>query len=157
MESKMISWAEFKSQKPDWVVAAQRLLAPDGEGIGFIATVAADGRPRMAPVCPIFTTTGVYLCVARHTVKHQDLKNDGRFTLHAFLGENDEEFQFSGKAIIINDSAKLRTVHGAIKFQFDPVDPIYELTFNRALWAHWINPGQPGTRVIKQTWQSTDR
>ena len=82
----MISWSEFKRKKPDWAKAGLRLFAPDGDGIGFLATVAKDGRPRMAPVCP--------------------------------------------------------------------VDPIYELNVNRGLWAHWIHPGQPDTKVVKQTWQA---
>ena len=154
----MISWNEFRKLKPDWATAAERLRLrpgsnPDQDGIGFIATVAKDGRPRMAPVCPIYAMDNLWLSVSRSTVKAHDLQNDGRYTLHAFLGENDEEFQISGSVRIIENEQEKTDVQSAITFQYDPADFICELTLARAVWAYWVNPGQPGTRVIKQTWQ----
>lgn len=155
----MISWKKFSQLKPDWALAAKRLRlqpgsTPDPNGIGFIATVAKDGRPRMAPVCPIYAMDNLWLSVSRRTVKAHDLQNDGRYTLHAFLGENDEEFQISGFARIVENEKEKVDVQNAITFQYDPADFIFELTLVRAVWAYWINPGQPGTRVVKQTWQS---
>ncbi len=148
----MISWKAFKSEKQDWANAALRIFSPTDDSIGFLATVSKDGRPRMAPVCPIFTTEGLYLSASRKTPKCFDLINDGRFVLHAFLGENDEEFQLSGNARLITDTEERSYAHSLITFQFDPDDDLFELMMDRALWAYWINPGQPGTRVVKQSW-----
>lgn len=149
----MISWGEFKQEKPDWAEAAERLFIPDDNGIGFLATVARDGRPRIAPVCPIFAMDRVYLSVGGTTVKRFDIANDGRYVLHAFLGDSDEEFQFSGTARIVDSGEERGRVHDAITFQYEAADMICELTMARALWAYWINPGQPGTKVVKQVWQ----
>ena len=149
----MISWGEFKLQKPEWAEAGERIFKPASDAIGFLATVAKDGRPRMAPICPIFALHRIYLSAARHTVKYFDLVNDGRYVLHAFLGEGDEEFQFSGLARMVTSDDEKRDVHANISFQFDPADAICELPMNRALWAYWIDPGQPGTKVVKQVWQ----
>ncbi len=151
----MISWQEFRHLKPDWADAAQRLKlmsAAGHDGIGFLATVSKKGRPRMAPVCPFSTMGNLHLSVAGQTVKSFDLKNDGRYVLHAFLGNSDEEFQISGRVRIVDDAREKTQVQRAITFQYNSDDMICELTLNRALWAYWIDPGQPGTRIVKQTW-----
>ena len=151
----MISWHTFKQLKPDWVEAAERLHLQPGsnhDGIGMLATVARDGRPRMAPVCPILANEDLWLCVSNYTVKSFDLQNDGRYVLHAFLGTDDEEFQISGSVNIVRGSDHKSSIQSAITFQYDPDDMICELTLNRAIWAYWVNPGQPGTRVVKQRW-----
>jgi hypothetical protein len=151
----MISWREFRQLKPDWADAAERLrLQPiaDKDGIGFLATVSKKGRPRMAPVCPVYATGNLWLSVAGQTVKSFDLNNDGRFVLHAFLGDSDEEFQISGQVRIVDSTEEKAEVQRAITFQNNSDDMICELTLNRALWAYWINPGQPDTRVVRQTW-----
>ena len=107
----------------------------------------------MAPVCPIYAMDKLWLSVAGKTVKSFDLKNDGRYVLHAFLGEHDEEFQISGRARIVTTETEKAAVQRAITFQNNPDDMICELALNLAVWAYWINPGQPGTKVVKQTWR----
>ncbi|MCZ6870287.1 MAG: hypothetical protein O7G84_12365 [Gammaproteobacteria bacterium] len=56
----MIPWRGFIQRAPDFAEAGSRLFVPGGDGIsiGFLATVTAAGKPRLAPVCPIFFEPG---------------------------------------------------------------------------------------------------
>jgi hypothetical protein len=49
----------------------------------------------LAPVCPIFCEDHVYLSVGAGTPKKDDLRLRQHYVLHAFLGNNDEEFQIA--------------------------------------------------------------
>ena len=120
----MVSWGGFAEVEPGLAASGMRLLGGEHAAIGFIATVARDGRPRMAPVSLIFTEGRMYVSVGATTPKRFDLINDGRYVLHAFLGHSDEEFQVSGKATLISNNAERERVHEAIAFTFQKDDPI---------------------------------
>ncbi len=155
----MIPWRAFIERAPDFAEAGSRLFVPGGDGIsiGFLATVTAAGKPRLAPVCPIFFDQGIYLSVGAPTPKRADLSERGGYVLHTFLGANDEEFQIAGRGRIVDDAAEHKGVVEAIPFgASDASDPIFELLIERALWVFWENVGQPGSRPIKRRWSAKD-
>ena len=47
--------AKFEQEAPELAQRGNRLFGGEGDWIGFISTVARDGRQRIAPVCPIST------------------------------------------------------------------------------------------------------
>ena len=152
----LVSWAEFERAAPDFAAAGRRLLVgSDGGAIGFLATVGRRGAPHMAPVCPIFCDDHLYLSAGIATPKVRDLRNDGAFALHAFLGQNDEEFQIAGSAAEVTDPAERGAVHDAIPFAaFNRADPIFRLVIERALWVYWERVGRPDTKAIRRRWPS---
>lgn len=151
----MIRWQQFAEQAPEQASAGARLLElPAGVGVALLATVARDGRPRAAPVCPISCDRDLYLCIAARSPKHYDLSRDSRYVLHALLGENDEEFQVSGRAVAVKQADEEAAVHARIRFQFDPADPLIRLEIGSGLWVHWENPGQPGAKAHRRPWRA---
>jgi hypothetical protein len=83
----------------------------------------------------------------------RDLRESGEFALHAFLGENDEEFQVSGGVNEIRDPSERSAVHEAIPFpSFQREDPIFRLVITRALWANWERAGLPDMKAIRRRW-----
>ncbi len=150
----MNSWAAFSEAAPHLAEAGKRLLVgEDGVAIAFLGTAQASGALHLAPVCPIFCGQGLYLSAAAHSPKVRDLRRDGRYALHAFLGENDEEFQLRGQARETVDPGERARVHEAIPFpSFDPEDPIFEFGIETVLWAHWERVGQPDTRAVRRRW-----
>lgn len=150
----MIGWLEFERVAPEFAAAGRRLLVgADGVAIGFLATLRPGPAPRLAPICPIFAGGGLYVSAAGRTPKVRDLRAAPAYALHAFLGQNDEEFQISGHAVRILEEDQRQVVHEAIPFAaFDRADPIFELRVGRALWAWWERPGQPDTRVVRRHW-----
>ena len=153
-----VNWARFEADAGPLAGAGKRLLVgEDGIAIAMIATVARDGHPRMAAVCPIFAGDGLYLSAGAKTPKRFDLHNDGRFVLHAFLGENDEEFQISGSAIAVTRAGEIAEVHAATRFTFQADDPVFHLLLERCLWGYWEKVGQPGTFAVRKRWSCGDQ
>ena len=152
----MPNWGDFESAAPEFATAARRLfIGPDGIAIGFFATASQDGTPHMAPVCPIFAGTNLYLSAASRTPKVRDLRRNPRYSLHAFLGANDEEFQLLGSSYEVPSEAERDAIHQAIRFgSFDVEHPIFRLSIHGALWVYWEKAGQPDTRAVRKRWQS---
>ena len=116
----MSSWADFERAASEFASAGRRLLVgSDGTAIAFLATVTtvatAPTRPRLCPVCPIFCGDDLYLSAATKT-KVRDLRDNGQYVLHAFLGENDEELQVAGRAVEVESEVERAAVHEAIPF-----------------------------------------
>jgi hypothetical protein len=148
-----VNWGEFERRAPLHVAAGRRLLCGAGEvGLGYLATMNCELSPRFAPICPILFEEGLYLCVARLSPKRRDLRDPRHYTLHAPLGESDEEFQISGDAAEVTDPSSVQRIQGAIHFSFRTSDPIFELHIDRCHWARWENVGKPNTRAVRQLW-----
>lgn len=151
-----MSWENFKRKSPELAKSGERLLKSDGTvAIGFLST-CSNNRPHIAPVCPIFCETDIYICAAENSPKTKDLRRGGNYTLHAFLGKNDEEFQTSGKAREVSGEEEKASVHSSIPFaSFDKSDPIFCLNIDRVLWAYWERVGQPDTIAIRKRWSES--
>jgi len=153
-----VDWSEFAAQAPDFAAAGKRLLirGDDGVAIGFLATIAQELH--LAPVCPIFCGAGVYLSVGARTPKRRDLDADGRYVLHAFLADNDEEFRISGRGFLVVDTGERARVHAAIRFAaFGRTDPVYRLDVTASMWGYWENVGRPDTRPVRRHWRTASR
>lgn len=94
----MLTWGEFQTAQPEAAAAGRAMLYQVGLGLGYLATVRADGGPRVHPVCPILTDTGLYLFVVS-SPKRADLRRDARYALHAFpVDGNEDAFYVTGTA-----------------------------------------------------------
>ena len=102
-----VSWHEFRQQRPDLAESGRQLLYQFGVGLAFMSTVRPDGGPRLHPICPLLTDTGLYAFIIP-SPKLADLRRDGRYALHSFPTENDEDaFYVTGTANVV-DSGDLR-------------------------------------------------
>jgi hypothetical protein len=79
----MISWSDFQAQQPDLARQGADLLYHYGVGLAFLGTVRADGGPRLHPMCPLLTGTGLYAFIVP-SPKQRDLHRDGRYAMHSF-------------------------------------------------------------------------
>ncbi|MBO0702758.1 MAG: pyridoxamine 5'-phosphate oxidase family protein [Candidatus Dormibacteraeota bacterium] len=77
----MTTWAAFAAAEPELAAfAAKRLRS---ELPSYLATVQANGAPRVHPVTPIFTAEGLYLFMEPTSPKGRDLRERTRFALHS--------------------------------------------------------------------------
>ena len=138
------TWREFAQRRPGLAALGKRMLWGDGDGqVAWLAT-RGPGAPGIAPVCPIFAGTGLYLLITADSPKVRDLSLDGSYALHAQLGEQDLEFQIGGRVRIISDPRQRESVMAAIPFKhYDPGDCLYELRIGRALSVSWNDSGKP--------------
>jgi hypothetical protein len=103
----MASWSEFAADEPRLADEIRLLLQQYGPGFGYLATVRADGGPRVHPVSPVITDDGLY-CFVVDSPKRRDLERDGRYALHSFPPEeSDDEAYVAGHAHPVTDPARV--------------------------------------------------
>jgi hypothetical protein len=104
------AWSEFSAAEPQLAARAQALLYQFGVGLGFLGTVDSSGGPRVHPLCPIICEDELYLLVVPGP-KCEDLRRDGRFALHSFPCQDNEDAAYlTGRAVTITDSSEQRAV-----------------------------------------------
>ncbi|MFI7025334.1 pyridoxamine 5'-phosphate oxidase family protein [Micromonospora sp. NPDC049900] len=101
----MASWSEFTADEPRLADGIRLLMQQYGPGFGYLATVRADGGPRVHPVSPLITDDGLF-CFVIDSPKRRDLERDGRYALHSFPAEeSDDEAYVAGRARPVTDDA----------------------------------------------------
>lgn len=104
----MLSWTEFAADAPHLATRTRELLYQFGVGLAFLGTVDREGAPRVHPVCPIVADGELYLLVVPGP-KRGDLERDGRYALHSFPCEDNEDAAYlAGRAVPINADPELR-------------------------------------------------
>jgi hypothetical protein len=99
----MLTWPQFRNERPDLADSAHGLFYLFGVGLGFLATIRPDGGPRVHPMCPIITDEGLYAFLVP-SPKLNDLKRDARYALHGFPPANNEDaIYLTGNARIVDD------------------------------------------------------
>jgi hypothetical protein len=103
----MASWSEFAADAPRLARVIRALMEQYGPGLGYLATVRADGGPRVHPVSPVITDEGLF-CFVIDSPKRRDLERDGRYALHSFPPEDsDDEAYVAGRAHPVTDPARV--------------------------------------------------
>jgi hypothetical protein len=99
----MATWAELVHNRPDLASAGTALLYQHGVGLAFLGTVSGNGRPRVHPVCPLLTESGLFAFIVP-SPKQSDLRRDGRYALHSFPSpDNEDAFYLSGQAYLVEN------------------------------------------------------
>jgi hypothetical protein len=138
----MLTWAEFAHARPDLADAGRRLLYQFGVGLGFLATVRADGGPRLHPMCPLVTDEAL-VGFLQPSPKRDDLHRDGRYALHSFPADaNEDAFYLSGRATLVHDRERRQVAAaqflGERKLTTTPEDfdaqDLFEFYLERCLW-----------------------
>jgi hypothetical protein len=103
----MASWSDFAADAPRLAQVIRSLMEQYGPGLGYLATVRADGGPRVHPVSPVITEEGLF-CFVIDSPKRRDLERDGRYALHSFPPENsDDEAYVAGRAHPVTDPERV--------------------------------------------------
>jgi hypothetical protein len=110
----MVSWGKLRSSRPDLADAGRQLLYRVGVGLGYLATVARDGAPRVHPFCPLITESDLFAFIVP-SPKRNDLLRDQRYAVHSFpCPDNEDAFYLAGRAERVSDASIL----GAMVQQF---------------------------------------
>ena len=103
--SRGARWGDLAATRPDIAAAGRRLLYTHGIGLEFLATVRADGGPRVHPICPVLTETGLHGMIIPGP-KLNDLRRDPRYALHGETippPNQDDAFYVTGIALEVAD------------------------------------------------------
>jgi Pyridoxamine 5'-phosphate oxidase len=143
MSTTPVSWARFTRAAPTLSRQVRELFEQYGQAFGYLATVRADGGPRVHPVAPVITDGGLF-CFALPSPKRRDLERDGRYALHAYPAEHsDDEAYLAGRAVAVASSdrrARLARLHRAAP---DINWRLFELTIEVAMVTRRYGPDAP--------------
>jgi len=139
----MLTWPEFQRDHPELAEAGRTQLFQWDVGLGFLATVRADGGPRVHPVCPVVNEAGLYVLVVAGP-KQADLRRDGRCALHSETcppPRQDDGFYLAGRAREVSDPAAARLVRQQVIVERGNPEPwptfeddvVFELMVERCL------------------------
>lgn len=142
------SWQDFALAEPELSAFGEARLksAP-----AYLATVRADGMPRVHPVTPILGEGHLLLFMEPTSPKGQDLRRGSGYALHGWVSSNDGgegEFWLAGHALLTDDPAmrELAAVYG-----YQPQDHyvLFELTVESASSTIYSDSGKP----IRKRWK----
>lgn len=99
----MFNWLQFEQAELDLAAFGRERLS---SRVAYLATIRADGGPRVHPVTPIIGGGHLYVYMEPTSPKGRDLQRDPRYALHCSV-ENWEggggEFVIHGQALPITD------------------------------------------------------
>ncbi len=147
----MPTWAEFASSRPDLAEAGRDLFYQVGVGLGFLATIRTDGGPRVHPMCPLLDDNGMYAFIVP-SPKQRDLRRDGRYALHSFpCDDNEDAFCATGTARLVDDPAVRADLSGLFVSERASIgvaapsegDALFELLVDSCLLTRTTGHGDP--------------
>jgi hypothetical protein len=109
----MASFAQVESEEPEFAAAVR--AAFDKHGHKVLATLRADGSPRVSGIEARFADGQLWLAGMPRSVKFTDLRRDPRMALHGGSDEPDAfaaDAKVSGRAVEVTDTAELAAFAG---------------------------------------------
>ncbi|MEV0391840.1 pyridoxamine 5'-phosphate oxidase family protein [Polymorphospora rubra] len=154
----MATWTEFATDEPRLAAAIRSLMHQYGPGLGYLATIRADGGPRVHPVAPVITDEGLF-CFVVDSPKRRDLERDGRYALHSFPPEDsDDEAYVAGRARPVTDPARVARLADSLRATDDVDWRLFEFSIEVAMVARHGRSGatplaaNPAGRPEVQLW-----
>jgi hypothetical protein len=150
----VLSWSEFARIEPDLAMAGRGLLYQFGVGLGFLATVRPDGGPRVHPVCPLIAGEGLFAFLIP-SPKRADLHRDGRYAMHSFpTDDNEDAFSVAGIAQPVDDREVRRALEARFLEERKLTSPppgfaeqeLFVFDVERCLYTVTIGHGDPAPR-----------
>jgi hypothetical protein len=111
----MTSWNDAAAAAPELAAAVRARF--EATGLGYLATIRADGSPRISGVEPSFWNGELWLGMMPDSRKALDLRRDPRCSLHAANVDKEVkegDARVSGQAVEVDDEDTRRTWGKAI-------------------------------------------
>ncbi|HEV8297391.1 MAG TPA: pyridoxamine 5'-phosphate oxidase family protein [Acidimicrobiales bacterium] len=156
----MTTWRQFTAEAPDLAAAVRSRFEATKHHV--IATLRADGSPRVSGTEVQFHRDDITAGSMHRSVKARDLQRDGRFALHANPGDGSMESgdaKLSGHAVEVVDPAELARYIDAIappepfhlfRFELDEVVCTSLHPDGDRLVIEWWRPGRGVTRTERR-------
>ena len=105
VSDRLINWRDLAERRPDLEERGRALFFNFGVGLGFLATVRADGGPRVHAISPVLVGGGLYGLILPGP-KLNDLRRDGLYALHTETippPNQDDGFYITGRVMEVTD------------------------------------------------------
>jgi hypothetical protein len=151
----MATWAQFAEAQPAMAAIGAGLL--EQFHLAYLATVRADGSPRVHPVSPFIVEGRLIVATPPESPKARDQLRDGRCVIHMLPGKDDAEFRVRGRARLIEPGPLRDAVLRDGPHYVKEHDCLFEYEIDEAATAYWVNVGQPGTYPVRERWREPRR
>ena len=155
----MPSWSDVRAAAPDLAEKVQaRFMA---HGLSMLATLRADGYPRLSPIEALFTEETIWLGMMHDSRKALDLIRDPRLSMHNATEDKnvaEGDAKLVGRAVQVTEEAEVdraREIFAAHTGHPPPAGPMHlftvdvqELSFLKPAGDHldiesWKEGGEP--------------
>ncbi|MCU1450232.1 MAG: pyridoxamine 5-phosphate oxidase-related FMN-binding protein [Acidimicrobiales bacterium] len=160
----MASWAQVMEAAPDLAERVRERF--DAHGLAVMATIRADGAPRVTGVEPLFALDELWLGMMHGSRKAADLQRDPRLALHNATEDKqvtNGDAKIAGRAIEITEATDVeafaRAFHDATGYAPPPPYHLFkidvsELSFLRPAGDHLVielwREGEPVRRIERR-------
>ena len=147
-----MNWQAFADAEPELAAfGAERLH----DQVAYLATLKADGSPRLHPVRPVVTVGRLFVFMEATSPKVHDLARDPRCALHATATSDQpwdlREFGVEGTARRIDEAEGRSTANAGSAFPRDERFLLYELSIASAFSTTYGADGRPQRRRWRAT------
>ena len=133
--------------------------------IAYLATVRADGAPRLHPFCPMLAGGRLFAAIPRSSPKGWDLRRDPRCVIHGLPGPDDDELCIRATASeVVDDPATAALVRDVVArsgvggmVETVTNDALFEFDLEQVDVARWLDIGRPGTHAVRGQWRPNAR
>jgi hypothetical protein len=142
------SWQDFTRAEPELAAFGEKRLK---SGPAYLATVRADGLPRVHPVTPIVVEGHLLLFMEPTSPKGHDLQRGSGYALHCSVSDNnggEGEFCLMGHAVLTDDRA-MRQLAATYGYQPKDIYILFELTVESAFSTTYLESGKP----VRKNWK----
>ncbi|HWI22108.1 MAG TPA: pyridoxamine 5'-phosphate oxidase family protein [Baekduia sp.] len=144
----MPAWADFEREAPELAVAARSFL--DAHVHKTLATIRADGSPRISGTELNFQGDDVWIGSMLDAYKARDLQRDPRYAVHSGSDSPPDwkgDAKFSGVAHELTDEETIRDVNGP---EHVGKSHLFRLDIELVSVVHMNDAGD---RIIVETWK----
>lgn len=153
-----MTWANLASEAPQLAATGEERL--HGR-VSYLATVRADGSPRVHPVTPIIGDGSLFVFMEPTSPKGRDLERGSRFALHCGVEDNEGsggEFTCSGIARRLDDAASRERAARHATYAIAERYILFELLTDEAagkqyaddgaVWSRWRAGGETRSQQL---------
>jgi hypothetical protein len=153
-DAAMTSWTDFTTAAPDLATRAQARF--EDHGLALMATLRADGAPRISGVEPLVALDELWLGMMPGGRKSADLHRDPRLALHNATVDKEVkqgDVKVSGRAVLVTDAATIDRYRGEFERDTgtDPPPGPFDLWRVDVTEVAMITPG--GDHLVIETWR----
>lgn len=155
----MTTWSEFLDQAPE--TAAVFVRRHDKTGLALLATLRADGFPRISPFEPNLSAGRLWIGSMGGSRKSADLRRDPRCCIHSATEDKevaDGDAKLWGRAVEAAEEADRRAFAASVKEQtgndLEQIDSGFDLFWLDVTAASAVQLGEGGDHLRITTWQA---
>lgn len=148
MSSALLTWQDFLLARPAMAEFGQARISL---GVMYLATLRADGSPRIHPITPFVSGGRLFAFMEPTSPKAKDLQRDGRYAMHSLVTDSDGtngEFMIGGRATLLADDATRSLAVTGSPYQPKERYILFEFKLDRCLTNVYVD-GNPNV----QRWQ----